>query len=424
MDIGVAGTSPARSNCSTTSSSPSKYITVVDVYDLAESINRDFEQLAEHVGRDPIECIVRKVICALETLEALVKNNDRDNTDIVDLQKTIEKLEHEKIQRIRDKDILEKDVADLEDNYKREIEDLCRRVKNLQTENKSMKRRLSTTASNEESASVSPEPGSAREEEFQALLELRHISMKQKEQIRDLQKDVETYCCEVDNLQNNIEKLIRQNKELLRKNSSLQKQGRMLVQERADLIRRLQHTEETNFQLRKVLNETSRACKDLESQRQYERESDDSPRFTLLELREVLQEKNSLKARVMELEEQLSYRNISSPSEADTDQNISTSDNLSKIQQAQEANETTMSSMSTLSPASTSTAATCEEENSEECVVYGPINREPDEKLHPWKYERKHSGVRRFFRFFKEINASGTLSPRRAASNPSTKLPG
>lgn len=61
MDIGVAGTSPARSNCSTTSSSPSKYITVVDVYDLAESINRDFEQLAEHVGRDPIECIVRKV---------------------------------------------------------------------------------------------------------------------------------------------------------------------------------------------------------------------------------------------------------------------------------------------------------------------------------------------------------------------------
>lgn len=31
----------------------------------------------------------------------------------------------------------------------------------------------------------------------------------------------------------------------------------------------------------------------------------------------------------------------------------------------------------------------------DECVVYGPINKEPDEKLYPWKYERKDSGVRR-----------------------------
>lgn len=39
-----------------------------------------------------------------------------------------------------------------------------------------------------------------------------------------------------------------------------------------------------------------------------ERDKDDrdnTPRFTLAELREVLQEKNSLKARVMELEEEL-----------------------------------------------------------------------------------------------------------------------
>lgn len=35
--------------------------------------------------------------------------------------------------------------------------------------------------------------------------------------------------------------------------------------------------------------------------------SDDSPRFTLGELREVLHEKNLLKARVLELEEQVDF---------------------------------------------------------------------------------------------------------------------
>lgn len=33
--------------------------------------------------------------------------------------------------------------------------------------------------------------------------------------------------------------------------------------------------------------------------------------------------------------------------------------------------------------------------NSDECTVYGPINKEPEEKLRPWKYERKDSGVRK-----------------------------
>ncbi|KAH7687752.1 hypothetical protein AAVH_40697, partial [Aphelenchoides avenae] len=39
-----------------------------------------------------------------------------------------------------------------------------------------------------------------------------------------------------------------------------------------------------------------------------------------------------------------------------------------------------------------------EEPRSEECVVYGPLPREPDEKLYPpskFQYERKDSGVRR-----------------------------
>ncbi|VDM48030.1 unnamed protein product [Toxocara canis] len=56
--------------------------------------------------------------------------------------------------------------------------------------------------------------------------------------------------------------------------------------------------------------------------------------------------------------------------------------------------------------------------DSEEYVVYGPINKEPEEKLYPWKYERKDSGVRKFFRFFKEGLNSGGYSPGCGSSSP------
>lgn len=105
------------------------------------------------------------------------------------------------------------------------------------------------------------------EEQFQAVMDLRQINCKQKEQIKDLQTETDLYNAEIKNLKDCIEKLMRQNTEMLRKNSTLQKQGRLLIYERAELLRRLDQTEETNFKLRQLLSETSRACKDMESQR-------------------------------------------------------------------------------------------------------------------------------------------------------------
>ncbi|VDL65411.1 unnamed protein product [Nippostrongylus brasiliensis] len=162
-------------------------------------------------------------------------------------------------------------------------------------------------------------------------------------------------------LQNSIEKLIRQNEELLRKNTSLQKQGRMIVEEKMEIIRRLERTEEANIQLRRMLSDTDRACKDLQQASQV----DDEPRFTLAELREVLQEKNVLKGRVMELEEEL--------------------ENLRPGRKERERDDL-------LRYVDTLCSRT---DDGEEMLVYGPLPREPDEKLYPWKYERKDSGVRK-----------------------------
>lgn len=390
------------------SSSPSKQITVIDVYDLAESINRDFEILAEKYGNDPFESIVRKVISALETLEALAKHNDNDNTEIMDLQKTIERFELEKQQRNRDKENLERDILDLEENYKKEIDELCRIVENLQAENKKIKRQIAS-GDTEANSDVKQE---LTDEHYQTLIDLRKMTHTQKEQIKQLQKDLGSYCTEVESLRDNIERLIQQNKELLRKNGSLQKQGRTLLLERAELMRRLQQSEENALQLRRVLNETNRACKELEQQSQQDLfMGEDSPRFTLDELRELLQEKNTLKTKVMELEERMEQIRTSSPGMSDNfDFNRENTATPSEVLSAASTSAPKPIISMTPDPEKQETKSG---ENTEECLVYGPINREPDDKLHPWKYERKNSGVRRFFRIFTALSPS--LVPRRSS---------
>ncbi|KAF7639576.1 hypothetical protein Mgra_00000905 [Meloidogyne graminicola] len=417
------------------SSSPSKQLTVIDVYDLAESINRDFEILVEKFGNESFESIVGKVISALETLEALAKYNDKDNNEIIDLQKSIERFEHEKQQRMKDKELLERDFIELEEGYKKEIEDLCKIIQKLQVENKCMKEKISSGAEDVKSGNDNPD---YVDEQLQALIDLRKMTHTQKDQIKQLQKDLDTYCCEVESLRENIERLIRQNKELLRKNGSLQKQGRMLLLERAEILKRLQQSEENTVQLRRVLNETNRACKDLEVQKQWDEESvlsaikgQQSPRFSLSELRDVLQEKNALKVKVLELEEQI---RASSPGGEIESNRGTPSPNLSllncfnyfllyvcfvcsltsssfakQIEHSQLLNEDKNKTLQ--SPPQKRK----EIENSEECLVFGPINREPDEKLHPWKYERMNSGVRRFFRLFASISSTN-LSSRRASA--------
>ncbi|RCN51296.1 hypothetical protein ANCCAN_02662 [Ancylostoma caninum] len=189
------------------------------------------------------------------------------------------------------------ELDQVEETYKKDINELRLMVKTLMSENKT----LSTTVSSLPASAESPTTAAMHEEDVKLMFELKEMSHKQKEEIKALQRDVEQYACEVENLQNSIEKLIRQNEELLRKNTSLQKQGRMIVEEKMEIIRRLEKTEEANIQLRRMLSDTDRACKDLQQASQL----DDEPRFTLAELREVLQEKNVLKGRVMELEEEL-----------------------------------------------------------------------------------------------------------------------
>ncbi|EGT53310.1 hypothetical protein CAEBREN_30956 [Caenorhabditis brenneri] len=343
--------------------SPSKHITVVDVYDLAASIGNDFEKLIDNYGNECVRGIMPKVISALETLEAMAAGNDRENEEIMRLSKAVERLEQEKHQRNQQHLKFEEELEQVEKTYRKDIDDLQQMVKSLVNEN----RNLSTTVSSLPANNDSPVSSSMREADLKMLLELKEMSSQQKDEIKALQKDVETYQGQVENLQTSIEKLIRQNEELLRKNASLQKQGRVIVEEKMEVLKRLEKTEESNIELKKLVKETDRACKDM----QIANQDNNEPRFTLGELREVIKEKNILKGRVMELEEELEQFKPGAKKEImrlddddDSDRLVPNSENPSGVEE-------------------------------DDLPVYGPMPKEPDEKLHPWKYERKDSGVRK-----------------------------
>lgn len=111
------------------------------------------------------------------------------------------------------------------------------------------------------------------------------------------------------------------------------------------------------------------------------------PKFSLLELRNLLIERNDLKARVHELEDELTNwknrfpetkKKLPLPKSVDEPQTVS-----------RQSSQTTKVANAVLSGASVtehplSSAAAAEASDSgEEVLLYGPINREPDEKLFP-----------------------------------------
>lgn len=74
-------------------------VSVVDVYDLASEIGKEFEKIIDCYGTDVITAIMPKVVNALEMLEDLASRNENENTTMQMLSDRVASLESEKIER-------------------------------------------------------------------------------------------------------------------------------------------------------------------------------------------------------------------------------------------------------------------------------------------------------------------------------------
>jgi len=70
---------------------------------MAQDIGREFEAIMEAYGTDAITGLMPKVVAALEQMEMLAMNNERENTTVDDLRATVRQLEMDKQERTEDR---------------------------------------------------------------------------------------------------------------------------------------------------------------------------------------------------------------------------------------------------------------------------------------------------------------------------------
>ena len=79
-------------------------MTVVDIYDIAASIGKEFEMLIDNYGTESVTELMPKVITVLEQLEVLVTKNEKGNTELAELNYTVERLTAEKKVKAEEKE--------------------------------------------------------------------------------------------------------------------------------------------------------------------------------------------------------------------------------------------------------------------------------------------------------------------------------
>ncbi|XP_057341123.1 RILP-like protein homolog isoform X3 [Microplitis mediator] len=354
-------------------------ISVVDVYDIASEIGKECEKLIDLFGAEAVTGLMPKVINALELLENLATKNEREITTVQELTSRISQLENDKIGKAEDRQRFEKEVEQTEEHWRQESRDLVGMVTRLQDENRRLAEAL------QESRNDSQDTGkqsytASQEVDITVLQRLRSMIDKQRDQIRARDRELSQKNLEIENLTIQVEKLSAVGRELKRKQRQAQMQSRGLVEERADFLAQLQDQNRELINLRARLglarkeNEDltkSHGCPDLTNKVIYDLDDPDRPRFTTAELKEILHERNELKARVSDLEDELDlYRPKPETPEDDKD-----------------------------------------------APVQGPLPHEPDDA--PWK-KSSESGIRKFFRkIFSETSGGflGGSSPRRSLSS-------
>ncbi|XP_069680168.1 RILP-like protein homolog isoform X6 [Periplaneta americana] len=353
-------------------------VSVVDVYDIASEIGKEFEKIIDAHGTEAVTSLMPKVINALEHLEGLATKNERENTTVQELKARIAQLENDKVEKAEDRQRFEKELEQIEEHWRQESRDLVAMVTRLQEENRKLS---SSLAERQDHSPDGAAQSTSPEVDVAVLQRLRNLIDQQRDQMRARDRELSAKSAEADNLTTQVERLTMIGKELRRKHRGSQAQVRGLIDERADFLAQLQDQQRELVGLRQRLGLAQKENEDLAKSHSevpdltnkavYDLDDPNRPRFTTAELKEILHERNELKARVSDLEDELEmYRPKSS-----------------------------------------------ESPNSEEDdpPVQGPLPFEPDDA--PWK--KSESGIRKFFRkLFSESNVTFLgSSPKRSLSS-------
>uniref|UniRef100_A0A3P9A520 RILP-like protein 1 n=1 Tax=Esox lucius TaxID=8010 RepID=A0A3P9A520_ESOLU len=289
-------------------------LTVMDVYDIAAVMGLEFEHIADQFGCEALLRLMPKVVRVLEMLEVLVARNNNSETE--ELRRDLDMLRLERKDRLEKEKIRLRELELVEDVWRGEAQDRLSQITQLEVENKRLQKSLSLKDSHVTEEELQRKEG-VSEREHQVMMKLKDMVDKQRGDIQE--KDHEL------NLKNEDLKALQLQHHCLRKiNLELRHRVRMMDAQCKTVIQQKAEVEAMSQGRQQELEALRQEVARLKEERQHwklkraeeevrevpdalELKEDDSPRFTLQELQDVLQERNELKAQVFMLQEELIY---------------------------------------------------------------------------------------------------------------------
>ncbi|XP_049793645.1 RILP-like protein homolog isoform X5 [Schistocerca nitens] len=391
-------------------------LSVVDVYDIASEIGKEFEKIIDAYGTQAVTGLMPKVISALENLEALATKNERENTTVEELRARIAKLESDKLEKAEDRQRFEKELEQIEEHWREESQDLVSMVTRLQDENHKLSALL---AERDDKLCGDSAHTVSTEVDVVVLQRLRNVIDQQREQIRSREREIQAKAAEIDALSAQVERLTMLGRELRRKHRGAQAQVHSLIDERADFLAQLQDQQRELVGLRQRLGLAQKENEDLAKSHSevpdltnkvvYDLDDPNRPRFTTAELKEILHERNELKAKVSDLEDELEiYRPKSRDLASEVEVAICCMADESKVLVPESDCLVSLERMLSHERVKRSPS-----EEEEEPPVQGPLPFEPDDA--PWK--KSESGIRKLFFMISTSISNNMFSPAKANSD-------
>lgn len=301
-------------------------LTVMDVYDIASLVGHEFERVIDQHGCEAIARLMPKVVRVLEILEVLVSRH-HVAPELDELRLELDRLRVERMDRIEKERKHQKELELVEDVWRGEAQDLLSQIAQLQAENQQLLRDLSRRDTGFSEEEFQKHEGMS-ERERQVMKKLKEVVDKQRDEIRAKDRELGLKGEDVEALQQQQSRLMKINHDLRHRIAVVEAQGKALIEQKVELEADLQTREQELGSLRaelgrlrerlqgeprqngvpepeaelgveECLSETEKLALDLKDPNR--------PRFTLQELRDVLHERNELKAQLFVLQEELAY---------------------------------------------------------------------------------------------------------------------
>ncbi|XP_043219391.1 RILP-like protein homolog isoform X2 [Amphibalanus amphitrite] len=382
----------------------------VDVYDIATDIGREFEAIIDAFGAGALTNLVPKVIQALEQLERLSLQREQESASLHELRKTVERLEAEKAERAAERQRFEKELEEFEERTREETQKLVSMVTELQTENRRMLERREAERNGDASGQTGTDEAEG-EIDMKVLFNLKAVIDRQRDDLTAKDAQLHERNSEIEKFQADLDRMKKQVREQRRRQRAASGQQRQLNEERTLLEAELTDVRRQMVALRQQLGTAQKENQDLslsadsslQNKVVYDRDDPARPRFTFNELRDILNERNELKARLSDLQDELAlYR----PGGIDTSKSsilCPPSDELDSF-----------SSSDLSSPPSLQNELEQQKTVEEDLPVHGPLPQDPEDA--PWKKSSSESGIRRLFR--RLFYTDGRTDSPRATSTP------